>query len=64
MEYNNMSDWVGKMFHWELCKRLRFDYAERYYWHKPKSVLLNETHKIPCVFEIKINHPIQSENQT
>ena len=25
-EYNSRHDWVGKMDHWELCKRLKFDH--------------------------------------
>ena len=39
-------DWVGKVINWELCKRLNFDYTNKWYTHKPESVLENETRKI------------------
>ena len=22
-------DWVGKVIHWEMCKRLKFDHADK-----------------------------------
>ena len=44
--------WVGKVIHWELCKRLKFEHA------KPESALINELHKIPKNFEIQIDHRI------
>ena len=28
-EYKPQHDWVGKMIHWELCKRLNFDNATK-----------------------------------
>ena len=30
-------NWEEKGINWELCKRLKFDYAKRYYMHKPES---------------------------
>ena len=45
-ECKTSHDWVGKVIHRELCKRLKFDYAVKWYMHKPESVLENETHKI------------------
>ena len=39
-------DWVGKVIHWQLCKRLKFDYANKWYTHKPVFIQENETHKI------------------
>ena len=39
-------DWVGKVIHCELCKKLKFDYTTKWYMHKPESVLENEMHKI------------------
>ena len=28
-EYKNRHDWVGKVIHWELCKKLKFDYTDQ-----------------------------------
>ena len=45
-EYKTRHDWVGRVIHWELCKRLKFDHSAKWYLHKPESVLENEKHKI------------------
>ena len=45
-EYKTRNDGEGKTIHWELCKRLKFDHTNKWYLHKPESVLENETHKI------------------
>ena len=29
--YKTREDWVGSVIHWELCKRLKFDYADVWY---------------------------------
>ena len=34
---------MGKVFHWELCKVLKFDHTTKWYMHKSESVLENET---------------------
>ena len=34
---------MGKMMHWELCKKLKFDHANKWYMHNPESILENET---------------------
>ena len=31
-------DWMGKVFHWELCKKLEFDHTTKLYTHKPESI--------------------------
>ena len=36
---------MGKVIHWELCKKLKFEHTNKWYVHNPKSVLDNETHK-------------------
>ena len=33
-ENKSWYDWVGKVIHWELCKRLLFDHSKK--WHKQK----------------------------
>ena len=31
--YKIMHDWIGKVIHWELCKRLKFNHANKWYKH-------------------------------
>ena len=45
-EYKSKHDWSGKVIQWELRKRLKFVYADKWYIHKPESFLEKETHKI------------------
>ena len=40
-EYKTRHDWVGKMIHWELCKKLKFNHMNK--WYNPESILENET---------------------
>ena len=54
----NKNDRVGKGIHWELCKKMKFDHTTKWYVHKPKSVLENETHTILWDFEIQTDHLI------
>ena len=51
-EYKIRQDWVGKVIHWELCKRLKFDHSTKWYMHNPESDQENETHQILWDFEI------------
>ena len=57
-EYKTRHDWVGKIIHWEWCKRLKFNHANNRYMHNPESVRLKETHKTLWGFEIKMDHRI------
>ena len=52
-EYKSSYDWVGKVIHWELCKRLKFSHTDKWYMYKPKSVLENGSHKVILGFEKK-----------
>ena len=38
-EYNARHDWVGKLIHWEICKKNRFDHANKWYMDNPAPVL-------------------------
>ena len=29
-------DLMGKVIHWELCKKLQFDHITKYYMYKPE----------------------------
>ena len=42
-EYKTRHDWVGKLIHWELYKKFKFDHLNKWYMHNPASVLENET---------------------
>ena len=57
-EYKTRHDWVGKVIHWELCKKLKFDHATYWYMHKPESVQENETYKLLWDFEIPTDNQI------
>ena len=52
-EYKTRHNLVGKVIHWELCKKLKFDYTNKWYIHNPESVLENKTHKLLWDFEIQ-----------
>ena len=45
-EYKARHDWVGKGIHWELCKKFKFDHANKWYTHNPEPVQENDTHKL------------------
>ena len=42
-EYKTRHDWVGKLIHCELCKKLKFDHTNKWYMHNPTAVMENET---------------------
>ena len=51
---------VGKVIHWELCKKLKFDSANKWYMHNVESVQENETLRILWDFEIQKYHQIST----
>ena len=55
-EYESRHDWVGKLIHWKLCKRLTFEDADMvWYMQKPDCVVENET-TILLGFTPKVMH--------
>ena len=44
--YISRYDWVGKVIHWELCKKFKFDHTNKWHMYNPPSVLENEIHKL------------------
>ena len=44
---------VGKVIHWEMCKKFKFDHMNKWYMHNPASVLENDTHKVLWDFDIQ-----------
>ena len=57
-EYKTRHDWVGKVIHWKLCKKLKSDHTNKLYMHNPESVLENETHKLFWDFEMQTDYLI------
>ena len=53
-------DWAGKVISLELCKKLKFEYTNKWYMHNPESVLVNEMLKI--LWNVK--KQTRSENKT
>ena len=51
---------MGKVIHWELCKKFEFDHMNKWYMHKPASVLENETQKLLWDFEIQTDSLISA----
>ena len=51
--YKTRHDWVGKVIHWELCMKLKFDHTNKQYMHNLESLQENETHKVLRDFEIQ-----------
>ena len=59
-EYKTKHDWVDKGISWELCKKLKFDEANKWHMHNTESVLVKETHKLQWDFEIQTDHLISA----
>ena len=57
-KYKTRHDWVGKVIHWELRKRLKFAHTNKLYKHKLDSILKNEKQKILRDFEILMKYLI------
>ena len=57
-EYKTRHDWVGKMIHWEMSKKFKFDHTNKWYMHNPASVLEKDTHKLLWDFDILMDRLI------
>ena len=62
-EYKTRHDWIGKVIHWEMCKKLEFDHTNKWYTHNPAPVLENVTHKLLWDFDIQTDHIISARKQ-
>ena len=49
---------MGKVIHWEMWKKFKFDHTNKWYMHNPASVLENDTHKLIWDFDIQTGHLI------
>ena len=59
-EYKTRRDWVGKVIHWELCKKLKSDQTNEWYMYNPASVLENDILKLLWDFDIQTDHLISA----
>ena len=59
-EHKTRYDWVGKIIHWEMCKKFKFDHTNKWYMHNPAPVLENNTHKLQWDFDIHTDHLIST----
>ena len=57
-EYKTRYDWVGKVIHWEMGKKFKFDHTNKWYMHNPAPVLENNTHKLLWDFNIQTDQRI------
>ena len=55
-EYKTRHKWVGKVIHWELCRKFEFDHSNKWHMHNLASVLEKETRKFLWDFEIQTDH--------
>ena len=59
-EYKARHDWVGKVIHWEMCKKFKLDHANKWYMHNPAPVQENDSHKLIWDFDIQTDHLISA----
>ena len=57
-ENKSREDCVGKVIHWDICKKFKFDHMNKWYMHNLASVLENDTHKLRLDFDIQMDHLI------
>ena len=42
-EYKTGHSWVGKVIHWEICQKFKFDHTNEWYMYNLAAVLENDT---------------------
>ena len=57
-EYKARHDKVGKVIHWEMCKKFKHNHTNKWYMHNPEPVVENSTHKLLWDFNIQTDHII------
>ena len=57
-EYKARHGWVGKVIHWEMCRKFQFDHTNKWYMYNPAPVLENDTHKLLWDFNIQTDQLI------
>ena len=59
-EYKARHGWVGKVIHWEMCKKFKFDHANNWYMHNPEPIRENDAHKLIWDFDLQTDHLISA----
>ena len=59
-EYKTKQDWVGKVIHWEMCKKFKYDHTNKWYMLNTSPVLENDAHKLLWDFDIHTDHLISA----
>ena len=59
-EYKTRHDWVVKVIHWDMCKKLKFDHINKWCMQNPAPVLENNMHKLLWDFDIQTDHQISA----
>ena len=59
-EYKTRHDWVGKVIHWEMCKKFKLDHTNNWYMHNPAPVLEKDKHKLLLDLDIQTYHLISA----
>ena len=59
-EYKTRHDWLGKMIHWKLSKKFKFDHMNKWYMSNPASIPENETYKLQWDFVMQTDHLISA----
>ena len=62
-KYKTRHDWVDKVILWKMCKKFKFDHANKWYMQNPTSVLENDTHALLWGFDIQIDHLISARRR-
>ena len=62
-KYKARHNWVGKVIHWELCKKVKLNHTRKLYVHNVEFALGNEMHKLLRDFEIQTYHQILASRQ-
>ena len=60
---NNNNNNNGKVIHWEMCKKFKFDHANKWYMHNQASILKNYMHKLLWDFDIHTDNLISARRQ-
>ena len=59
-EYKTRHDCVGKVIHWQMCKKFKFDHTNKWYMYNPTPVFENNTYKLLWDFDIHTDHLISA----
>ena len=56
-EYKTRYVWLGRVIHWEMCKKFKFDHTNKWYMHNTAPVLENDRHKLIWDSDIHTDTP-------